>query len=209
MSASDPSQTQPAPQQHRQQFDPRQSDYVLFKRYTAYGFLVVSPILIALPPRKLDLHTAALATAFLFSANYVTKERTGRGFVDHFASIKTPRMFRELPTERAEQVHQKLKEMKMLERADNKQSDQAVVLRGVEQGKHEGTTVGSVTKEIQKAGDTERWTERRAREEKEALEQGQGYSDLIIQYVKDAWGVDRTSKEDQQGNEQNKKEQGK
>ena len=56
----------------------------------------------------------------------------------------------------------------------------------------EGKSIGDVARRIWMGGETEGWRERRAREEQEALEQGLGYGDLIVKYVKDAWGVNNT-----------------
>jgi hypothetical protein len=61
----------------------RSADYLKFKRYAAYTFLIASPILIALPPRKLDLYTVSLTGAFAVSGEYLYREKhNGQGIGD-------------------------------------------------------------------------------------------------------------------------------
>ncbi|KAL4903204.1 hypothetical protein BDW74DRAFT_156851, partial [Aspergillus multicolor] len=75
-------QTQPQAQLQQPPLPNREADFARFKNYAAYTFLLASPILIALPPRKLDHLTVALTTAFGVSANHITRERTGRSIID-------------------------------------------------------------------------------------------------------------------------------
>ena len=178
---------------------PDNPSYLLFKRYTAYTFLVAGPILIALPPRKLDLHTAALTTAFLLSANHVTHVHSGRGITDHLsgyfssasstssAGSKGSGMFSSLPTARAEEVQRVLREQKERER------EQLRRLRGqdeqdTEENKEQGLM--GVARKIWMGGETEGWQKRRAEEERKALEEGKGYGSLIMEHLRDAWGAD-------------------
>ena len=61
----------------------RSTDYIKFKRYAAYTFLIASPILIALPPRKLDIYTVSLTGAFAVSGGYLYREKhNGQGIGD-------------------------------------------------------------------------------------------------------------------------------
>ena len=57
----------------------RESDYVKFKRTVAWTFVIVSPIAIALPPRKLNFNTFAHLAAFGVSANLLYRESNPHG----------------------------------------------------------------------------------------------------------------------------------
>src|SRR5205809_6651881 len=82
----------------------RAEDYVRFKHLAALTCVFAAPVLIALPPRKLDLYTASLGTAFIFSANRLTGERTRRSITELIWSrVFRPRpLMRNLPSEKAE-----------------------------------------------------------------------------------------------------------
>lgn len=150
----------------------RTAEYQKFKYYTAITFLVASPILIALPPRKLDFYTASLTGAFLLSSNHITRERTGRGITEHLSSrlaFQSPSIVRDLPGDRAEEVRARL-------RAEREREGK----RKIEEEK-------GVVESIWMGGETEGWKERRLREEQKALDEGKGYGDLIKEYVWDVW----------------------
>ena len=85
----------------------RAADYARFKHITAISFLIVSPVLLALPPRKLDIHSILLGTAFLMSANHLTTTQTGSSIPQHISSRFSgpPSVLRGLPTEKAEELH--------------------------------------------------------------------------------------------------------
>ncbi|KAL5347937.1 hypothetical protein ACLOAV_007348 [Pseudogymnoascus australis] len=51
-------------------------------RYTSFGALVICPLLIALPPRKMDVYTVAALASTGLSGNYLVGDYTGRTIVD-------------------------------------------------------------------------------------------------------------------------------
>ncbi|RJE18562.1 hypothetical protein PHISCL_09108, partial [Aspergillus sclerotialis] len=86
----------------------RQEDYLRFKHYAAITFLFAGPVLIALPPRKLDGLTVIQFSAFCMSANYLVRERTGKSFLGHITRPLAERG-NELPSERALAVQAQLR----------------------------------------------------------------------------------------------------
>ncbi|EED12831.1 conserved hypothetical protein [Talaromyces stipitatus ATCC 10500] len=174
----------------------RQNDYVKFKRYAAWTFIVASPILIASPPRKLDLNTAALTGAFAISANYLYKDsHQGRGLIDDLgmryfgaspvaAQSSTTRdgitnLFNTLPTEKAEKVQAQLRaakesSIKTQEELERYQSNKRFEDR-------------SLPEKIWMGSEAENWKEKRLREEQEALNEGKGYGDLIMDHIWEVW----------------------
>ncbi|KAM5463817.1 hypothetical protein MauCBS54593_007262 [Microsporum audouinii] len=169
----------------------RAEDYVKFKHYAALGLLVAAPVIIALPPRKFDLHTASLGAAFIISANHLATERTGKGIVSHLGSFlpsKKMNMFRDLPTDKAEELSERMR----LARTQEKEVER--LRMGMEGEGEERTGLNGVVKKIWMGNETEGWEERRLEEEKKALAEGKGYTDLILTYVREAWRMDEGGK---------------
>ncbi|RAL14868.1 uncharacterized protein BO97DRAFT_476285 [Aspergillus homomorphus CBS 101889] len=168
----------------------READYQRFKTYTAWTLLIASPILIALPPRKLDNLTVLQLSAFSISANHLTRERTGRSIVDRIedkiASGRTrsdgtlASLGSGLPSERALEIQARL-------RADREKQ--------IEEAKGEELAKLKAREEFEKpvlqrvwmGSETEGWKERRIREEQQALAEGKGYGDLIREHIWDVW----------------------
>lgn len=172
----------------------REKDYERFKNYTAITFLIASPVLIALPPRKLDHLTVLLASAFCISANHVTRERTGRSIVDRLESKLTtrPAIFRELPTDRAEEIQARLRASreKQIREAKGEELEKLKAREAQEKG---------IAQRVWMGGESEGWMERRLKEEQKAIDEGKGYGDLIMDHIWDVWnwGKKREEKDDE------------
>ncbi|GIJ89330.1 hypothetical protein Asppvi_008268 [Aspergillus pseudoviridinutans] len=163
----------------------READYIRFKHYAALTFLVASPVLIALPPRKLDHLTVLLAGAFCVSANHLTRERTGRSIVDRIEAriTSTPSLaIPDLPSQRAQEVQAKLRAAREAQIREG-----GLVGEELEKLKARQAQEKGVAERIWMGGETEGWKERRLREEQKALEEGKGYGDLIKEHIWDVW----------------------
>lgn len=177
----------------------RQKDYYKFKRYAAYTFCIASPVLIALPPRKLDLNTAALTAAFAVSANYLYKENHhGRGFIED-AGVKyfgvspattaatqststrdgISNLFNTLPTEKAEKIQAQLRAAKESSLSTAEELEKYQSKKRFEDR--------SLPEKIWMGSETENWKEKRLREEQQALDEGKGYGDLIMDHIWEVW----------------------
>lgn len=153
------------------------SAYESFKHNGSLAVLVAAPILIAVPPRKLDLYTFSLMGAFVASVNQLTVERTGRGLLMQFAAKPTSRV---LESQRL-QPPQVQETRRLLE-------EKAGVPDGM--GKSRTGATGPLeakAKEIWMGGETEGWKERRLREEQEKLSQGEGYGGMIMDQIWEVW----------------------
>lgn len=173
--------------------DRREADFVRFKRYAALTFLVASPILIALPPRKLDHLTVLLGGAFCVSANHITHERTGRSIMDRLESrLSRGTRISELPSERALDIQARLRAAREKQLREGGLSQEEVEKLRARQEQDKG-----IAERVWMGGEEEGWRERRVREEQEALAEGRGYGDLIREHV---WGVitggDQSDKKD-------------
>ncbi|KAE8150696.1 hypothetical protein BDV25DRAFT_171992 [Aspergillus avenaceus] len=157
----------------------REEDYERFKKYTAYTFLLASPVLIALPPRKLDHLTVLLGGAFCVSANHLTYHHTGRSILDRLPTGRTI-VPAELPSERAKEIQARLRASReaQIQTALGEEREKLLARERQEKGVAERVWMGR---------EEEGWKERRLREEREALEQGRGYGDLIKEHIWDVW----------------------
>lgn len=146
-------------------------DYATFIHTTSLALLFLAPVLIALPPRKLDLYTVALGGAFVLSANQLTKERTGLGIMGNIASMAGDRKM-----SKAEEFHLKYK----LEKERRLRENPSVELRPA-------SKLETAAKELWMGGEKEGWKERRLKEEQEKIEQGEGYGGMIMDQIWEVW----------------------
>lgn len=183
------------------------TNVAILKRNLAIGLLVTCPILIALPPRKLDVYTFCLAGTTFISLNHLQKHTTGRSFLNRLG-INDEGTISErikeganagagggLPTERARLYRQMLKEKKEAEMAGRtwtppKSMDD--VKSSEEKEKEKGVITGLL---MGNAPDD--WKERRDRKEREALERGDGIGTLIQDYFQEAMGYKKDDEDEE------------
>ncbi|KAH3975701.1 hypothetical protein HBI56_084270 [Parastagonospora nodorum] len=164
---SNPTLTPPIPPEERLALEQRDR-YNRIVRNLAIGGAIACPIIILLPPRKLDLYTFSLGVGFYLSADHLFTLRTGRGLVQQFAP-KTDAM----PTEKAREMQRVIRE----EREKGR--------RGL--GEDEKGLLGKIWMGEEKEG----WKERRLEEERRALEEGKGYWDMIFEQIWEVWNWDK------------------
>ncbi|KAL5355849.1 hypothetical protein BJX96DRAFT_141956 [Aspergillus floccosus] len=160
----------------------READYQRFKNYAAITFLVASPVLIALPPRKLDHLTVLLTSAFCISANHLTRERTGRSIVDRLEARLASARVPDLPSQRAQEIQAQLRAAR-----DAQIREGGIVGEELEKLKARQAQEKGVVERVWMGGETPGWKERRLAEEQKALEEGRGYGDLIKEHIWDVW----------------------
>ncbi|KAF2087365.1 hypothetical protein K490DRAFT_56975 [Saccharata proteae CBS 121410] len=151
------------------------STFDKLKRNTAIGCLVVCPIIMLLPPRKLDFFTFGLAGATLLSTNYLVQQERGTGIAGRVGQLVAGN---ELPTERAREF-QELRRRAKEEREGLVRDSQRSASEVVEEPRREG----GVLRRLWMGGEEEGWKERRLREEREAIEEGKGYGGLIAEQI--------------------------
>ena len=64
------------------------ASYTTFVHNSALAGLIIAPILILLPPRKLDLYTFTLSGTFVISANQLFREKTGVGLLNYVSGAR-------------------------------------------------------------------------------------------------------------------------
>lgn len=172
----------------------READYLRFKHYAAVTCLVAAPVLIALPPRKLDHYAVLQVSAFGMSVNYLIRERTGRGIVGHIGA-QLAGSTQDLPSERAQAVQAQIRAARDAQIRDGTTVGDELEKLQARQRRDQG-----LAERIWMGNETEGWKERRMQEEQKALSEGKGYGDLIKEYVSDVWSrgkKDQGSEEEQ------------
>lgn len=179
----------------------READYNRFKNYAAYTFLIGAPILIALPPRKLDPLTVLVLFSFGASANHIVADRTGKSIIDRIDAriSRFHGSLSSLPSERAQEVQNRLRaardaqirqaesEQLSAQMKDLSEKEGSSVSAEIEKLKARQLAEKGVVQRVWMGGESEGWKERRLREEQEALAQGKGYGDLIQEHIWDVW----------------------
>ncbi|KAJ5558444.1 hypothetical protein N7535_008655 [Penicillium sp. DV-2018c] len=209
----------------------READYKRFKNYAAYTFLFGAPIILALPPRKLDPLSVLVICSFGFSANHLTAEHTGKSLIDRLETriSRVQNTFSTLPSERAQEIQERLRAARDAQIAQAEQEQLQARIAALEGKLQPGKEDVSLSAEIEKlkarqvaekgvvqrvwmGGESEGWKERRLREERKALSEGKGYGDLIQEHIWDVWtwggkdGKGEGGKEGVVGEEEKKKE---
>jgi hypothetical protein len=174
MSHPQPPQRQPTPDETQK--------YIKVLHNTAIVAAVVCPVLALLPPRKFDIYTFGLGGATLFSANYLTREQTGRSAWQHIADrggqpvLQTPVDSGVIPSTEQANLHRELryanKEMKRLH------AEKAL----------------SVTEQVQSQRDL--WKMEREKEIKEDIEEGKSFGDMITDQIWEVWNWGKKSEDD-------------
>lgn len=174
------------------------------------GMLIVGPILIALPPRKLDIYTFSLLGLMSFSGNNLVREHTGRGIVDHVnhrMNVLVAPYSTGVPAGRAQEVQKILREEKAARLAAIQAEAQngkgklsaeqegkvQAALRELAEAKEKA---GGVLEKVWMGDAKEDWRAKRDREEKEALEEGRGYGGLIMDQIWEVWNWGRDKVEE-------------
>lgn len=147
--------------------------YHRFVHNTSVAMLLVAPVLIALPPRKLDFYTFALGGIFAVSGNQLLRERNGVGILGLL-----PGRSMEASVVAASQGRRILEEPV---------TSDASIKEAMREGRQTHSKMVEKVKSIPMTGDTEGWKERRLKEEQEKLDQGEGYGGMIMDQIWDVW----------------------
>ncbi|KAI9695735.1 MAG: hypothetical protein M1836_006102 [Candelina mexicana] len=186
--------------------------YQTFKHNLSLGLCLACPLLILLPPRKLDIFTFSLSTAFVLSLNEQSVQRTNLSLLQQLNKRK-PAFVRDLPTEEARDVQERLKRERLLRAQPSGQGMERGVGVGFEAARSgegatgekeglgiveqvkgkEGERKKGLAEKIWMGDEQEGWRERRIREEKEAIEEGRGYGGLIMDQIWEVWNWGRKS----------------
>ncbi|RAL59290.1 hypothetical protein DID88_007003 [Monilinia fructigena] len=208
MSTSQPSQ----PSQFTQP-DPANPRTTPLLHNASLAALVVCPIVMLLPPRKMDVYTFALMTTTFIGGNHLAYEYTGVSMMNRIQNRITAFSNIEL-SEKAKETQRKIREAQEKKRMEENGKFSAKIIefqdqnakRGVLEALEKRSTGGSAVNKVEEerkesvlekiwlGGEGKDWKEKRDQKEKEALEAGKGYGDLIMEQI--LGGMERREEED-------------
>ncbi|KAL8939299.1 MAG: hypothetical protein Q9216_003435 [Gyalolechia sp. 2 TL-2023] len=147
------------------------------------SLLVVTPILAFLPPRKLDLFTFMLGLTFVISA-----EELAFGSASQRPAARTQlQPFAASPQDAKGSVPLAA-QSEAAERYKTSPTAPHDVKANLIRREKEETGVAGLARKLWYGSETEDWKERRAQEERKALEEGRGYWGLMSDAVRDVFG---------------------
>jgi hypothetical protein len=211
----------PPPPQSQDQEKIRQAQYRRLVSYTSLGALILCPVLIALPPRKLDIYTLALISGTAIGGNQVLRDYTGRSITELVPTLQGV-----LPSEHTTEIQERLKDGQvqglLFNTAGNKEG-----LAGTH-GTGTGPTTTAAARAVQEMKAAEEaqglrdmgreaeggvapgrrkadWKAQRDAREKEALEDGRGYGGLIMDQIWEVWNWGRERPVEGEGDEKDVK----
>lgn len=162
-------------------------NYHKFVNGVTLGTLILAPIMIVLPPRRLNFFTFVWGVSFAAAA--VHRDIPAKMYRP-IQNLSMPRGARELQ-ERRELERQNalvLERRRLLE--ERQPGAVAFALSEAERNKQQkgpGALLEEKAKEIWMGGETEGWKERRLREEQEKLAQGETYGSMIADQIWEVW----------------------
>lgn len=153
-----------------------------------------------LPPRKLDVYTFALMTGMFVGGNQLSAEYTGVSIIQRFGN-RVSSMGAGLPP-KAVEMQAKLKEEKERRRKLEASTSEKLFGEGKENGEKEGVLgelekqEKGILKKVWMGNEGEDWKQKRDQREKEALEEGRGYGDLIMDQIWEVWSWGKAQNEE-------------
>lgn len=186
------SQTQQQPQQERQQLS-KAEFHQRTLRNTAIATAVACPLLVLLPPRKLDFFTAGLCITTVFSTNYLVQDYTGRSITQHITGARPPVLSSNANQQQTgDDAQTRVSDAVRAER-------QEALLRGSGSGADKEEKAG-IAEQVEASRQQAKWAVERQREEQEALDEGKGFGDIIMDQVYEVWNWGKKRDDDDDEN---------
>ncbi|KAG6114292.1 hypothetical protein E4U31_005865 [Claviceps sp. LM219 group G6] len=144
-------------------------------RNLAFAGTVIAPLAMLLPPRKFDFRFLILAGTFSLSTNHLAQEYTGHSLYSRFGNRVGSAFDNTLP-EGAQRTRQLLKEQREREHAEK-------------------TKTAGLLKDIWMGGESDDWQEKRDAEHQKSLEEGKGFSGIIMDQIAEVWSGNYAKKD--------------
>lgn len=184
--------------------------------------VVLCPVILALPPRKLDVYSVALVSSTLVGGNQLAQEYTGRSILTRIKEVGAPQPRRITIPAPDNAIHHSLTS-RVSGSTIGREADRS---NAEPFGESKTNLTTRILVEVQKKKSEEehksvlsetrgksQWKKERDDREKEALEEGKGYGDMISEQIWEVWnwGKDKTTSDTEDGKliEQNKYPEGK
>lgn len=152
-----------------------------FLHNIAIGSVILCPLVIALPPRKLDFYTFSLMAGTFVAGNHLVSERYGKSVLQSTSDFMNDRVAGVVSgdglPEKAREMQMRIKEEK--------------ARLGIKTEKEK-----SAIEKLWMGEEKEDWKIERDRREKEALEDGRGYGGLIADQIWEVWNWGKKNAEE-------------
>ncbi|KAM3066586.1 hypothetical protein ACMFMG_002301 [Clarireedia jacksonii] len=146
--------------------------------------LIACPILIALPPRKLDIYTFGLMTCTFIGGNHLAYEYTGVPFLERIKR-RGERLGKAVGTELPDGA--KDVQTRLREELRRKGMDSQGKKLSEGNGKGEEEKGVGILQRAWLGREGSDWRKEKDETERKALEEGKGYGDLIMEQIWEVW----------------------
>jgi len=168
------------PQAPQRQPTPSETDpYVRTVHNVAVGALIACPILALISPRKLDVYTIGLIGTTAYSANYLTREQTGRSIWQYVRRSHTPAYGPVYTTEQANLNRELQHAREEMQRLHPEQP--------------------SVTEQLGAHSQREAWKVQREKEIQDDLDVGKGFGEMISDQIWEVWNWGKKKDDENDG----------
>lgn len=164
---------------------------------SAIGVAILGPIALLAPPRRVGLQSMILSGGTFWATNLLAYDYTGESITQRTARRYSSIFDGGLP-EQAKRNQELMRLERERREAQLPEAEQKKLRERKEAEKR-----GLVTR-LWMGNEKEDWIQERARKEKEALERGEGYGDIIMDQIKEVFGM--KTKKDGEESEDSKSE---
>lgn len=199
-----PPQSQPAPTQPGQLAHAQPPTHVRspdWMHYGAWAVTILGPIALFTPPRRVGLQAVMLATGTSYATNILAYDYTGESIYQ-----RTVRRWQNIMSNDLPEKAKRTQELMRLERERREaQLPEAERRRLQEEREKRELAQRGVLAKLWMGNEKGNWKEERAKKDKEALDEGKGYGDLIVEQVKEVFSSEKNGEDKQDANEDEKK----
>ncbi|KAK2000387.1 hypothetical protein LX36DRAFT_572445 [Colletotrichum falcatum] len=160
---------------------------------TAIAASILCPLIMLMPPRRVDWRFFMLTTGFSASTNQLIYDWTGQSIYQRVQS-RFARMFPTVLPEQAQRTKQLLREERM--RREGLTEEQ---MRAIEYKKR------NLAQRLWYGSEPEDWDAKRGAEHAKALAEGKGLSDLILEQVAEVWSSPKKDESKREGGDDDEK----
>lgn len=150
---------------------------------SAIGVAILGPIALLMPPRRAGLQSLLLSGGTFWATNLLAFDYTGESITQRFDRRWNSVFDGGLP-EKARRTQELMRLERERREAQLPEAERRALQE--ERERRELASRGPLTK-LWMGSEKGNWTEERRKKEKEALERGEGYGDLIIEQIKEVF----------------------
>ncbi|KAL6849539.1 hypothetical protein ACO1O0_009080 [Amphichorda felina] len=149
-----------------------------FLKNSAIAGVIICPLAMLLPPRKVDVRFFVLASTFSLSTSHLAKVYTGESLYERFQRRANGILSSAsgLPPE-AQRTQQLLREHRAAQEQAKQQQQQQQQKQGL----------AKVVDDVWMGGEDKDWQKRRQEEHQKSFDEGKGMTGIIMDQIADVW----------------------